>query len=341
MLSAIFFATKSSAQWSANTVAVNFANVSTSQCYSTELYLYKDYDADGLADFGAYLNTNLMASGQMTNGYEAWRVSQPNSSVTIKTPLPNMIYKIFSGQSGDGSITGIDNTTFWRSSYVFPYNTPVRLFSTVPNLITFEQPSDGVTGKNAVTIQYNYAYRYATGVDTSQVWPYRYNRIPDINYYGNTQVRLTTGANRGGTYGDSKRFRSSSLTTKSSCRNMNLHRCGDGYIDSTTGRMMTGGTFAWVLFYDTWFQAELCDDGALNWTLWYCDVNCGRWGGRCWDEIINDGWTDAWHGPTYTSGWVEQFEECDFWDTLNGSDMCTSDCAFPVIDQAVDEAVNE
>jgi len=55
----------------------------------------------------------------------------------------------------------LDNTTFWRASWVFPYNTPVRGIATTPNQVVFEQPSNNNTGENVVSIEYNYKYSYA------------------------------------------------------------------------------------------------------------------------------------------------------------------------------------
>lgn len=134
------------------------------------------------------------------------------------------------------------------------------------------------------------------------------------------------------------------------CNNIYIARCGDGIIDdpekvwwnNVDGKqgIATNNGFANRVY--TWFEAELCDDGN-NLNGDWCNATCSGTGDGwfCGDSIVNDGLTDAWHGPTYTSGWVEQFEECDFWDTLNGSDMCTSQCLFPVMDAAVDEAIDE
>lgn len=98
-----------------------------------------------------------------------------------------MIYKVNSGVVGT-----IDNSTFYRASFVFPYNTPVRAIATVPNKIVFQAPSDNDAGKNIVSIQYNYQYVYATNVDATKTYAYWYNQIPNLNYYANSGVNFIT-----------------------------------------------------------------------------------------------------------------------------------------------------
>ena len=55
----------------------------------------------------------------------------------------------------------LDNSTFYRASRVFPYNTPVRGIATTPNKVVFEKPSDNDPSKKTFSIIYAYKYKYA------------------------------------------------------------------------------------------------------------------------------------------------------------------------------------
>lgn len=105
------------------------------------------------------------------------------------------------------------------------------------------------------------------------------------------------------------------------CQNFYIAKCGDSVVDNANkaGDNMTDG-LSGILVNNTMvnrrnsgFTWETCDDGPLNGTADHCDINCGRgWGvGYCGDNIINDGWTDVWHWPTYFSGGIEMIEQCD------------------------------
>jgi len=126
------------------------------------VYLNQDNDADGIADFYLYLNSNFILNGNVQHNYEAGVIFReangtPYTTVKYYTPLANMIYKINdAGQPG-----ALDNNTFRRASRAFPYNTPVRGIATTPNKIVFEQPSDNDAAKNTISIVYDYRYNHA------------------------------------------------------------------------------------------------------------------------------------------------------------------------------------
>ncbi|MFA7298481.1 MAG: hypothetical protein WC010_02435 [Candidatus Absconditabacterales bacterium] len=308
-------------------------------CPSTsKIYLNQDKDADGIADFSLYLNSNFILNGS-ANNYTAGQILREANgteytTVRYYTPLYNMLYKLDANQTPGQ----IDDYTFWRASWVFPYNTPVRGIATTPNQVVFEQPSDNDANKNTISFLYDYRYKYANGFDGSSNSSYRYNQVPSMNYLLN--VGLTWMTLLPGSEGNRKRSRSSVQSisnTTTICKNYELHRCGDGTID-------TGDNGYVVLF-----TGELCDDGPLNGTPGYCALGCGVLAQteRCGDNIVQPA-GDPYNGDVNNIS----FEDCDDGDLtgdngdglLNGNDpelnFCTNICLTPFVEAFTEEFVN-
>jgi hypothetical protein len=147
-----------------------------------KMYLNQDNDNDSKADYYLYLNNNFILTLN-ANNYTAgqiWRVEAGVTYTKVKyyTPLSNMLYKV----DGNNTVGLLDNSTFWRASWVFPYNTPVRGIATTPNKVIFEQPTDNDPNKNIVSFIYEYKYKYALGFDGNSISSYRYNQVPDMGY---------------------------------------------------------------------------------------------------------------------------------------------------------------
>ncbi len=281
------------ASWSDNLIPVEELYDVVDCSHVSKIYLDENNDWDDLDDIFFYLNSNFTLTWTEQDHTAGQIIREMNRTTYTKvkyyTPLQNMFYKI----TNTNQTWPIDNYTFWRASRVFPYNTPVRGIATTPNKVVFEQPADNNPNKNIISIVYEYKYKYAQGFDGKTQSPYWYNQIPDMSYVGNNYV--TWHNILPGEYGNRKRSWSS-IHTLETCRNYELHRCGDGTIDE----------------YDSSraheFEPELCDDGPNNGQPWYCDINCGRWGWiaeRCWDKIIQEPWT------YYASTDIMSFEVCD------------------------------
>ena len=309
-------------------------------CPSTsKVYLNQDNDADSIPDFSLYLNSNFILNGN-ANTYTAGQILREANGtqytkVKYYTPLYNMLYKLSTGHV----VWMIDDYTFWRASRVFPYNTPVRGIATTPNQVVFEQPSDNDVNKDTVSFLYDYKYKYANGFDGTSNSAYRYNQVPSMNYLLN--VGLTWITTLPGSEGNRKRSWSAVqwiTDTTTICRNYELHRCGNGIIDS------------WSNGYVSLFTWEVCDDGPNNGQPWYCALGCGNAAAteRCGDNVIQPAGS-FYNGDTNNMS----FEDCDdgdlTWDNgdglVNGDDpqanFCTSICLTPFVEAFTEEFVNQ
>lgn len=279
---------------------------------TSKIYLNQDNDADTLKDYGYYLNSNFQldcTSPYVNYDYAAAQLIKENTTVKYYTPLFNMLYKINQG----GQISMIDEYTFFLASRVFPCNTPVRGIATTPNKVIFEQPSDNDATKKIVSIRYDYTFKHAVGFDGHTTSAYRYNPVPTMNYFLNTNIVLVNLL----PWDDGNRKREwSSLKTTNNCHNYELHRCGDGTIDTPSSSYVE--LFTW----------EICDDGDENGQPGKCDINCGLvwlWG-YCGDGIteniaqVRPPYLDTLPAEIVTQLGVEfdslaegQTEVCDTW----------------------------
>lgn len=312
------------AAWTDNILPIEQLSDAVSCSNASKVYLNQDSDADGIPDFYLYLNSNFILNGN-ANNYTAGQILResggtPYTTVKYYTPLSNMLYKI----NDANQIWTLDDTTFWRASRVFPYNTPVRGIATTPNKVVFEQPSDNDPNKNTVSFIYDYRYKYAVGFDGNSNSAYRYNQVPSMNRLVNTGLSYITTLP--GSQGNRKRARSavqSISTTDTICRNYELHRCGNNIIDTSDNSYVS--QFTW----------EICDEWTLNGTPGHCNATCsGIWGWteRCGDEIVQpEGVYYNWTPETPEN---MSFETCDdgdeLWDTdgvINGDDPATAFCS--------------
>ena len=272
-----------------------------------DMYLNEDNDEDELPDYFLYLRSNFRLfkeSPVENNAGQILQFSDPNDQnntrVFYYVPEPNILTK---KDVTETTYSAIDNTTFKRASWVFPYNQRVRGIDTLNTRVNFERPL--TTGESTtVSILYRYKYTRAVFPTTTPISPYRYNAVNSWNF------SWLTSAN----YVDRSwptRSRSS-VATAEYCKNYTMHRCGDGIMDTYS----SGGN--WI----NEFTGEVCDDGELNGQAGYCNDTCtwtGAGGFFCGDEIINDGssetvvlsWNGLYYGPTYMSGNEDFFETCD------------------------------
>ena len=310
----------SHAAWLDNILPVEQISTSVSCSNVSQIYLNQDNDSDGIPDFYLYLNSNFILNGG-ANSYTAGQILRESAwtqytKIKYHTPLPNMIYK----KDANDIVWPLDDTTFWRASRVFPYNTPVRWIATTPNKVVFEEPSDNDHNKNTINIVYDYRYKYAEWFDGTTSSAYRYNQVPSMWFMLNTG--LTYFTTLPWSAGNRKRLWSavqSIATIDTICRNYTIHRCGDGTLDTNSNGYTN--TFTW----------EVCDDWALNWTPGHCPMWCGApaTNERCGDEILQPAGS-YYNGNTSTMS----FEECDdgdlAWDTngvINWNDPATSFCS--------------
>lgn len=300
--------------WTDNLLPVEQASSSFSCANVNNIYLNQDNNNDGIPDAYLYLNNNFILNGA-AHDYTAGQIlmTSPGTKIQYYSPLPNMLYKINTANQA----SPLDSSTFWRASRVFPYNTPVRGIATTPNKVVFEKPADGDVNKNIVSFQYVYQYKYAI----NRAWPsassYRYNQVPTMGYMSNTGLTYTTTLPNGNT----KRQWDTNVQTHTSCKNYQLHRCGDSVKD-------TYDPNSWAVP----FTGETCDDGPLNGTPWYCPASCGvaATNERCWDNILQPSGT-PYNGDQNNIS----FEECDdgdlTWDNgdglLNWDNIATSFCS--------------
>ncbi len=325
------------AEWIDNILPVEGMDSVVSCPSVAHVYLSQDNDGDTIPDAGLYLNNNFILRNSTLYSYSAGQIMREYAGdiytkVKYYTPLANMIYKV----DGNNVVGFVDNTTFWRASWVFPYNIPVRWIATTPNKVVFEKPADNDVNKNIISIIYDYRYKYAQWFDWTISSAYRYNQVPSMWYMANTGLNFITLLPWSS--GNRKRNWSSvqpAMATNDICRNYQLHRCGDGVVNTSNSSYVS--PFTW----------ETCDDGALNGTAWHCPLGCGiAKTERCGDEIIQPAGT-FYNGNTNTMS----FEDCDWgdaeWDTdgvLNGDDpqknFCTSICLAPFIEIFTEEFVN-
>lgn len=268
---------------------------------TSKIYLNQDNDADTLKDYGYYLNSNFQldcTSPYVNYDYAAAQLVKENTTVKYYTPLFNMLYKINQG----GQISMMDNYTFFLASRVLPCNTPVRGIATTPNKVIFEQPSDNDATKKIVSIRYDYTFKHAVGFDGHTTSAYRYNPVPTMNYFLNTNIVLVDLL----PWDDGNRKREwSSLKTTNNCHNYELHRCGDGVKDEPTSS------------YIALFSGEVCDDGPLNGTPGHCPLGCGTAATqeRCGDKVIQELFS-YYNGAPQTEDNMS-FEVCDDGDDPN------------------------
>jgi hypothetical protein len=264
-----------------------------------------------------------------------------NTKVKYFAPLANMIYKI----SPVNGTWPLDEYTFYRASFVLPYNTPVRWIATTPNKVVFEQPSDNNLNKKIIGFIYDYKYVYATN-RWNGTYAYRYNQIPNMSYMLNTGLSYTTTM----PWSQWNRVRvwsaiQPSLPNNQICRNYELARCGNGTIDSNLS-----GT------YINQFTWELCDDGPLNGQPGKCPLGCGKLTGiaRCGDNIPQPEWSQPYdeNNDGNMDANEMSFEYCDDGDgtenpadwIINGDDpeanQCATNCQQPfyeVFDEVFDD----
>lgn len=193
-----------------------------------KIYLNEDNNNNDVPDVFFYLNSNFRLTGTNEN-YTAGQIVRDGSNATkVKyyIPLANMLYQMDEGNT----IWPIGNNTFWRASWVFPYNTPIRGVATTPNKVVFERPSDNAPNKNTISIIYDYRYKYANGFDGTKPSTYWYNRVTSMSNLTNSGVNLSTLLP--GTAGNRKRSWIKNINTLEVCRNYELNRCGDGKLDT-------------------------------------------------------------------------------------------------------------
>jgi cysteine-rich repeat protein len=161
--------------------------------------------------------------------------------------------------------------------------------------IIFIQPSVS-TWNNIVSVVYRYKYTYAIGT-LNGTSPYRYNTVASwTDFHGLNSADYVD-------WTSTKRDWYSTALPVEYCKNYELHRCGDSQLNTYDTSFLN--QFTW----------EVCDDGN-NIDGDGCNATCswtGWWTPFCGDNIINDGWTEAWHWPTYFSGSIEMIEQCDDW----------------------------
>ncbi len=247
------------AAWTDNVLPIQNMTTVASCPDTVKMYLNQDNDNDGKADYYLYLNSNFIVNGN-TNNYTAGQILWNAGGVTYTqvgyyTPLADMLYKVDSNNTA----WVLDNSTFWRASWVFPYNTPVRGIATTPNKVVFERPSDNDANKNIVSVVYKYQYKYAIGFDGNTNSTYRYNQIPNMGYMDN--VGLTYITILPWSDGNRKRSRSAVQNT-SNCRNYELHRCGNGIVENSNN---------WYINQFTW---EQCDGTAWVTSGYICTSSC-------------------------------------------------------------------
>lgn len=321
--------------WDNRTFPVN--EVTPQYCENEKnIYLDEDNDEDGLADKWFFMNNNLYISTK-PEAYSAasiWRNTTSGTRVLFFRPYSNMIYKLNSLWYP----SPLDGSTFWRGSFVFPYQKAVRGIATNPNKIVLEQPHNNNTGQDTVGFVFLYKLFLATRFDGNTLEPsYQYHAIPDTSYYLDSLAVLTT------LQPNTKRIFSPTVHTITGCMNIKIARCGDGKISTyQTGRRLLP------------FTGEVCDDGPLNGTPWYCNATCSGTGldiGRCGDEIIQEPWTTPYIDPISWASDGMSFEECDDgdeeWDTdglLNGDDpaqnFCSSICLPTFAEEFTEEFVD-
>ncbi len=304
------------AAWTDNVLPIEELS-DVNQCGNlSKVYLNQDNDADGKSDYYLYLNSNFILNGS-ANTYTAGQILREANGVQYTkvkyyAPLPNMLYKMDSANQP----ALLDEYTFRRASRVFPYNTPLRGIATTPNKVVFEQPSDDNASNNTVSFIYDYRYKYAVGFDGTSSSAYRYNQVPSMNYMLNTGLTYITLLPWSA--GNRKRLWSAETST-SSCKNYEIHRCGNGVIDTPDNG------------YVSLFTGETCDDGPLNGTAGHCPLGC--WGAatqeRCGDEVLQPAGTFYNGDPNTVS-----FEECDDGDLtgdtngiINGDDPALNFCS--------------
>lgn len=295
------------ADWSDRVITGQALTSKPSSCSQKDIYLHQDKDEDWFSDKAVTLMDNFWYNWSATKGYEACQIYDATFGYYSK--LPNMIYKL----DASGAVGTIDNQTFYIASWVFPYNTPIRWIDTAPNMIVLESPSDKDITKNTITVQYNYMYKTANGLDTTRTSNYRYQGLPNKDYFGYDLLTLKTLLPW--TNGNTRRTWSETKNS-SVCSDFNIHRCGDGKIDNQTWYTITWSTtITKVTYLFTGFEAEICDDGPLNGTAGYCDTNCRWWGLKCSTD------------PTVSADQIE----CDNGVENNGNDeKCTLSCTVEV-----------
>ncbi len=223
-----------------------------------KMYLNQDNDNDGKADYYLYLNSNFILNGS-TNDFSAGQILMTDQGITYSKvryykPLADMLYKV----DANNNAMALDNSTFYRASRAFPYNTPLRWIATTPNKVVFERPADNDPNKNIVSVIYDYKYKYAVGFYDNSNSAYRYNQIPDMSYMGNNPTYITTLP---GTYGNRRRSWSSEQSS-STCKNYELHRCGNGIVETSNSSYMNT------------FTSEQCDGTAWVPSGYTCTSTC-------------------------------------------------------------------
>ena len=247
------------ATWTDNALPIESMSTVSSCSSVGKMYLNQDNDSDGKSDYYLYLNNNFILNGS-ANDYTAGQILREAAGVTYTKikyyrPLVDMVYKV-----DTNNVPGaLDNSTFWRASRVFPYNTPLRWIATTPNKVVFERPSDNDANKNIVSFIYDYKYKYAQWFDGNTSSAYRYNQVPNMNYMDN--IGLTYVTTLPWSEGNRKRSRSAVQET-SNCKNYELHRCGNGIVETPN---------AWYMDQFTWEQC----DGTAWVPAWYtCTSTC-------------------------------------------------------------------
>lgn len=190
-----------------------------------DMYLNEDNDGDGIADLDFYPRANHFVSrgnGQPTKDYDAVQLLS-TSFGSISKPEGNMV----------------NNVTFRRQSWTYPYDTWVRSHEPEDKAL-FERPETNNPNNNTIVITYTSNYKWAIGFDNGNsdyyYYPVAENFFGAVN--GQTPLSPTT-----------KRKWSDQIQTDTATSTYRIHRCGDGKTDS------------YASSYFSQFSNEQCDDG--------------------------------------------------------------------------------
>lgn len=306
----------------------------------SDMYLNQDNDADSIPDYYLYLRSNFRIPEQNPPTYHAvelsWNSNNPNNINSTRIYYYVSDTNVLSKRQWvTGTYTAIDNATFYKASWVFPYNQWVRGIDTNDISINFERPTTA-WANNIVSIIYSYKYETAVGFRyTHPPTPtYWYNAVASwVDFHGLTPADYVNRSS-------SKERRWSPIQSTETCKNYIMHRCGDGTIDT------------WDATWMNVFTGETCDDGELNGTPGNCNLTCdGIWGWaeRCGDEITQPAGTYYNWAPETPENM--SFEDCDRGDLTGDTDgdmngdnpelnLCTSICLNPFVEAFTEEFIN-
>lgn len=304
-----------------------------------DMYLNQDNDADSIPDYFLYLRSNFRIPLQNPESYGAvllsWNSNNPNNMNATRIYYYASENNVLSKRQWvTGTYSPLDNATFYKMSWVFPYNQWVRGIDTNDIRINFEKPTTP-WANNIVSIVYSYKYSEASS--------FRYTHPPTPKYRYNAVTAWTDFHGLiPADYVDrvSNERRWYPVQSVEACKNYNMHRCGDGNTDTYDSSWMNQ------------FTGEICDDGELNGTAGHCNLTCDGmwwWAERCGDEIIQPAGTYYNWAPQTPENM--SFEECDRGDLTGDTDgdmngdnpelnLCTSICLDPFVEAFTEEFIN-